>query len=93
MPIYEDSRYRDALVLRVEGADGKVRPAIYSMIAPSVGRRTFQTYIWREGDRLDLMAHQIYGDARMWWAIADLNPEYLYPDEILPGSVVRLPVV
>ena len=31
-------------------------------------------YVWRAGDRLDLVANYYYGDPRMWWLILDANP-------------------
>ena len=32
-------------------------------------------HVVTEGDRLDLLAHHYYGDARLWWRIVDANPD------------------
>ena len=34
-----------------------------------------------QGDRLDLLAARLLGDAELWWRIADANPE-LDPEEL-----------
>lgn len=90
MSVFEGSRYEHAGVERVKAADGITRPAVYSVVAP--GRRAFRTYVFREYDRLDLLAHSLYGDAALWWVIADINPEYLSPLDIPVGATIRLPV-
>ena len=32
----------------------------------------------QSGDRLDLLARHYYNDDRLWWRIADANPEMVY---------------
>ena len=32
-------------------------------------------HVVAEGDRLDLLAHHYYGDARLWWRILEANPD------------------
>ena len=44
------------------------------------------------GDRLDLIAHDFYGDSGLWWIIASANAlpgDSLYPE---PGMQIRIPV-
>jgi nucleoid-associated protein YgaU len=36
-----------------------------------------------QGDRLDRLAQNYYGDPRLWWAIAQANPGLLSPADIL----------
>ena len=43
-----------------------------------------------EGDRLDLLAHRLLGDARLWWIIADYN-DIFWPLDIEPGTALRIP--
>lgn len=43
------------------------------------------------GTRLDLIAARIFGDATLWWMIADANPQLGYPDEFSPGIVLNIP--
>lgn len=93
MPVFDGSRYESALALRVPDAAGEVRPALYSVIAPLSSGMNYRTYVVLEGDRLDLLAYRLYGDPQLWWVIANANPEYLFPDDLTPGSTIRLPTL
>jgi len=42
----------------------------------------------RDGDRLDLLAFKYYGDPARWWQIADANPEFEFPSDMLDRSPV-----
>jgi hypothetical protein len=37
------------------------------------------------------VAAQLLGNSSLWWAIFDINPEIIYPLNIPPGTVVRIP--
>lgn len=43
------------------------------------------------GDRLDLLAFQYYGDATMWWVIANANQIGKGTLNIKPGTQLRIP--
>ena len=45
--------------------------------------------ITQEGDRLDLLAHQFYGDVNLWWYIAKANN--LTFMTMSPGTPLRIP--
>ena len=47
-----------------------------------------------DGDRMDLMANQFYGDVRLWWIIASANPDKLRRDSysVQPGLEIRIPI-
>tara|TARA_B100000519_G_C13896537_1_gene275480 strand:- start:116 stop:409 length:294 start_codon:yes stop_codon:yes gene_type:complete len=45
----------------------------------------------REGDRLDLLANEFYGDARNWWIIADANNLGKGTLSVPPGLQLRIP--
>jgi nucleoid-associated protein YgaU len=49
--------------------------------------------ITTSGDRLDLLANQFYKDTRLWWIIANANPEIVRRDSfnLKPGLEVRIP--
>ena len=52
------------------------------------------TYIiTTSGDRLDLLAHQFYGDVRLWWIIASANMNVIKRDSFIlkPGLEIRIP--
>jgi nucleoid-associated protein YgaU len=51
-------------------------------------------YITKSNDRLPLVAHYVYGDVRLWWAIYDYNRTVLgdaYPLFIPAGLTLRIP--
>ncbi len=52
-------------------------------------------YIVREGDRLDLLAKNYYNDDRLWWRIADANPQFVFAgcmlDTAMVGDVLLIP--
>ena len=43
-----------------------------------------------EGDRLDNLAFQFYGDPNLWWYIAKANKMYF--NNVPRGSTIRIPV-
>ncbi|WP_274919314.1 tail protein X [Streptomyces sp. WZ-12] len=56
-------------------------------------RTRARRYRWKEGDRVDLLAHRHYGDATQWWRIANVNPHILDWTEPESGTVIRIPNV
>lgn len=48
-------------------------------------------YVWRAGDKFWRLASQNYGDASLWWVIAQFNNK---PTEhhLSPGDVINLPI-
>lgn len=93
MPIYEESRYEDALVVPVAGSDGVYRATIQAPLGSVEVGEEYTVHRVVEGDRLDLLADRAYGDAEFWWRIADANPELDYPDELTPGQLLRIPTL
>jgi nucleoid-associated protein YgaU len=61
-------------------------------IGPSAG---VVEHMVRSGDRLDLLARHYYNDDRLWWRIADANPEFIHagmmlaPDRV--GEIILIP--
>jgi len=51
----------------------------------------FTYYSLKAGDRLDLLATDLFGDGTLWWKIADANPEILDWTDLKVGTVLRLP--
>jgi hypothetical protein len=52
---------------------------------------TFAYYTVVQGDRLDIIANNLYGVPDYWWRIANANPEIFYPDDLVVGSIIRIP--
>lgn len=51
----------------------------------------YSLYTWKAGDRPDLVAYETLGNSQLWWAIFDINPEIIYPLNVEPGTIVRIP--
>jgi len=88
--IFEGSRYADAPIYRVPLRDGRRELAVYALeYWPS--DFVFSTHLVEQGDRLDLLATDYYGDAEAWWWIALANPGLEYPGELPVGKKIRIP--
>lgn len=59
----------------------------------TIGTITYREYQWKVGDRLDVLAYQMYRNSGLWWIIAEHNPEIHDPNNIPVGSVLRIPNV
>lgn len=44
-----------------------------------------------EGDTIDGIAYKVYGNAQLWWAILDANPQYLTELDINAGDIILIP--
>ena len=46
-----------------------------------------------QGDRLDLLAQQFYGDVNLWWIIASANPDIIPQNSLFipEGTEIRIP--
>lgn len=87
--IFQGSRYEGAVVTTVKSDRGYSTVVFREFKQPGlVGE-----FIIRENETLMDLAHRAYGDAELWWHIADANPELLYPDQIPAGTVVKVPNV
>lgn len=50
---------------------------------------TYYTVV--EGDTVDGIAYTHYGNAALWWAIMDANPQFQHEIEIKPGDLLAIP--
>jgi nucleoid-associated protein YgaU len=48
-------------------------------------------HTWTASDTLAGLAWKLYGNAQLWWAIMDANPQYQHESEIEPGDALMLP--
>jgi len=44
------------------------------------------------GDRIDLLAHRYFGNAKLWWVICDYN-DIAFPLSLEEGQVLSVPSV
>ena len=95
MPIFQNSRYEGLPITGIRFPDGQDRKLIHSRIPFRLSdvSRNATTYIVREGDEIDLIAANFYGDENLWWIIAEIN-EMFFPldDAELPvGKELIIP--
>lgn len=89
--ISSTSRYKDSTLALVASSRGT-----NLTVVPSPQREwafSFTYHLVTGADRIDLLAQQYYGDPRMWWHIADANPEVLSWEALTPGRTIRIPSV
>lgn len=90
MAIFQDSRYEAADIVPVQDAQGVWHATILPLVA--AGEPTaFDSYRVVQGDRFDTIAVAAYGDPELWWQIADANPDVFYPDDLVVGTVLKIP--
>lgn len=44
-----------------------------------------------DGDSITNIAARLLSDDRRWWEIADINPQVKYPEDLVVGSIIRIP--
>ena len=88
--IYLNSRYADALVAGVVDARTAGNDTAVYRKFPGTTAKSYLTYTWVEGDRLDIVAAQHYSDPTQYWRILDDNPAILDPLHIKPGTSIRI---
>lgn len=86
--IYVDSRYADGNVIAIEDNSG---PSIAVLRQFPTDSSRFYGYVWKEKDRIDLVANTTLGSPSLWWRIMDFNPEVINPFSIPVGTVLRIP--
>jgi nucleoid-associated protein YgaU len=59
--------------------------------AVSAGRLATREVVLAEGQRLDQLAGQFYGDGRYWWVIAAASG-IGWPNQVPPGTRLLVPV-
>jgi len=83
-------RYEDTVGIIKHNGVGKSRyeTILYPRIQPKI---TDKYIIAKRLDRVDLLAHEWYGDSRFWWVIAKANNLEGGSFRIPPGTRVRIP--
>lgn len=86
------SRYENAGAFE-PGEDGSLFPGVRPR---AIGTATgVVEHVVKSGDRLDLLARHYYNDDRLWWRIADANPEFAHAALMLAedqaGQIILIP--
>jgi nucleoid-associated protein YgaU len=63
-----------------------IRKAIQSGVIP------VKEYILHDGERLDTLAGEFYGDGRYWWVLAAAS-DIGWGLQIPPGTVIKVPLL
>jgi hypothetical protein len=86
------SRYASVADTTYHAPDG--RAVKYKTLRVTPGTKSIQNHTVAQGDRLDLVAFQHYGDAEQFWRICDGN-DALRPDDLTQqnGARIRIPIV
>jgi nucleoid-associated protein YgaU len=86
------SRYASVPNATHQAADG--RAVTYKTLRITPEAKSIQSHTVAQGDRLDLIAFQEYGDAEQFWRICDGN-DALRPDDLTQenGARIRIPIV
>jgi hypothetical protein len=86
------SRYASVADATWQSPDG--RTITYKKLRVTPQTQAIQNQTVAQGDRLDLIAYQQYGDAEQFWRICDGN-DALRPDDLTEQAGVRIliPVV
>lgn len=84
-----NSRYASSDVTYVlDPKSAETRPTV---MRPYKIEFTNNFYVWRSGDRMDILANRKYGSPGEWWRIMDANPGIIDPNSIRPGTLLRIP--
>jgi hypothetical protein len=88
------TRSRYASVADATFQDPSGRAVKYKALRVTPVSTSLQNHTVAQGDRLDLIAFQQYGDAEQFWRICDGN-EALRPDDLTQevGARIRIPTV
>jgi hypothetical protein len=93
MGIFQGSRYEYSVVDFVSVTDdANANPIVFYMF-DALGTFSYQEHTYIQGERLDNISYQYYSRPDLWWTILDHNPEITDPNNITPGSIIRIPRV
>jgi hypothetical protein len=88
MPFLPSSRYAEIATVEVPGPGGRpVTVVKLRRLAVPDG----DPVLLAAHDRLDVMAHDRYGESTEFWHIADANTELDATELVEPGRVIKVP--
>lgn len=86
------NRYKYIINKRLDTKRGLMR--FDSNLPPEIKKLESDVYIIsRDGDRLDMLAYEYYGDQAQWWVIAQANHIGKGTFAIKPGIRIRIPSI
>ena len=91
--IYQHSRYYGQLIDYISFVSVGDQYHIVFYAFDTIGKISWQEHIYSQGERLDQLATRYYGRPDFWWLIPEYNPIITDFDNIVPGTVLRIPRV
>lgn len=88
MAFLPSSRYAKLPTVEVRVADNRTTTIVKLRRLPVVEGEPMRI---AEHDRLDVLAHETYGDSTEYWHIADANTELVATDLVQVGRVITVP--
>ena len=79
---FKDSRYAKVSEYFAKDSYGNKNIVKKIPIIPPTTNAIKRSYVIKQGDRLDILAYQYYGNPTKFWLISNANKE-MYPDDIL----------
>lgn len=74
----------------VKGISQYSTPVLKYPTSDQIRNLTTLTHVWKYGDKYYKMAHQYYGDSKLWWVIAWFNKKPTEAHNGL-GDILRIP--
>src|SRR5262249_9610912 len=85
--VFKGSRYGNVDVISPPAPNGKSPRVLAARVVPRAPE--VLRHVVADGERLDRLANQVYGEATKYWLILDANPDVLNPFELLQtGSTI-----
>jgi hypothetical protein len=88
--ISRTSRYQTNTLATFTDRQGRPQIAIVHQ-APQAQRLTVRDYLWKDSDRVDLVAARYYNVEDAWWVYARANPGTLDWTRVAAGTAVMIP--
>jgi nucleoid-associated protein YgaU len=83
-------RYSSSTVYEFGRARGASNSPVNVYDAVQTGTVSAETYVFQEGDRLDVLAGKFYGDSTLWWIIAAASG-IGWGFQVPPGTRILIP--
>jgi hypothetical protein len=90
--ITSNSRYAKSTVVTGTNLDGNdILVVLFSQ--PTDVSFKFKYHQVTNNDHVDVLAYNYFSDPRLWWLIANANPEITNWSRLVPGSLLRIPTL
>lgn len=89
MPVDPTSRFADLPLFDVPAPDGTRRRVVGLRLPRPRPSTSIGRHVLHEGEGLDLLAREFYGDEALWWRLLDANP-LVHPFDLKAGDVLEV---